>query len=290
MVRSQTPFGSAGLGDRELALLSSGSPDTIRVMKPLVLSCSFMLVLAFVGPGILHAGSATWSASPPSNDWNTVANWNPNTVPNGPADTATFASSNNSAVSLTGEIEAKSIAFSSGASAFTVTSDPAGTFSDLTISGLGIVNNSGIEQNFVALTDPAGGQGTFIFANSASAGTLTTFTNRANPVAGIDGGITDFVDKTSAGSALFINEGATISGGSPGRADLFEHATGADATFINDGGTALGAPGGITQFVVSASAGNATVIANGGTNGGDGGQIIFWDSSTGGTCEAGTIR
>ena len=246
-------------------------------------------VVCILSPALLFgiisvkAGSATWSTNPVSSEWNLAANWMPNTVPNGPGDTATFGSSNTVDLSLTGSIETNRIVFNSGASAFTVSSDPAGTFSSLRVTGLGITNNSGTAQNFVALTDAAGGQGTILFTNSASAGTLTTFINQANPVAGIDGGLTDFVDKSSAGSGIFVNEGATVSGGSPGRSDLFEHATGAEATFINHGGAVEGGPGGITQFLVSASAGTATLIADGGSNGGGGGQIVFWDSSGGGS-------
>jgi hypothetical protein len=41
-----------------------------------------------------YAGSATWLSSPLSSDWNTAANWMPNTVPNGPADVASFDVSN----------------------------------------------------------------------------------------------------------------------------------------------------------------------------------------------------
>jgi hypothetical protein len=41
-----------------------------------------------------HAGSATWNLNPTSNDWNTVENWTPATVPYGVTDVATFAVSN----------------------------------------------------------------------------------------------------------------------------------------------------------------------------------------------------
>ena len=37
-----------------------------------------------------QAGSATWNLNPTSGDWNTAANWMPNTVPDGPNDIATF--------------------------------------------------------------------------------------------------------------------------------------------------------------------------------------------------------
>ena len=42
-----------------------------------------------------QAGSALWNLNPTSGDWNTVANWTPSTVPNGPRDTVTSATPTN---------------------------------------------------------------------------------------------------------------------------------------------------------------------------------------------------
>ncbi len=64
----------------------------------------FLLAVVFV-PFLLSAastafaGSATWNLNPTSGDWNTAANWTPATVPNGPADTATFDISNTTGMS-----------------------------------------------------------------------------------------------------------------------------------------------------------------------------------------------
>ncbi len=41
-----------------------------------------------------QAGSVTRKATPATGDWNHAANWTSATIPNGPSDTATFASSN----------------------------------------------------------------------------------------------------------------------------------------------------------------------------------------------------
>src|SRR5947207_11778428 len=110
------------------------------------------------------AGSATWKASPATNDWNTASNWTPRSVPNGPADTATFVRSNQTDILVTTDIEVNSIVFNTRASAFTI-AFPLGA-PTLTISGVGITNNSGIVQNFA----PSSGLGTtFItFLNSAT--------------------------------------------------------------------------------------------------------------------------
>ena len=87
-----------------------------------------------------YADSATWSASPLTNDWNKAANWVPATIPNGPADTATFDVSSTTNLTFSAVTEVNGITFDSGASAYTFTAKPPVV---LTISGAGIVNNSG---------------------------------------------------------------------------------------------------------------------------------------------------
>src|SRR5262249_6455736 len=61
------------------------------------------------------AGSATWNLKPTSGDWNTAANWTPATVPNGPADTATFGISNTTGAFISVNTEVNSIVFNAGA-------------------------------------------------------------------------------------------------------------------------------------------------------------------------------
>jgi hypothetical protein len=152
-----------------------------------------------LGAPATYAGSATWNLNPTNGDWNTAVNWSPATVPNGASDTATFGVSNTTNVSLSASVELNGIVFSSGASVYTfATSQTIG----FTISGAGIVNNSGVVQNFTNHgsidTFPAG----FItFTNSSTAGSQTTFTNEGgNQV----GGLVEFDDSSTAGSATFI--------------------------------------------------------------------------------------
>ena len=94
------------------------------------------------------AGSATWKTDPVSNDWNTAANWTPETVPNGPEDVATFATYTKANIRTSRNIEVNGIVFGVGASPFRISP---GNFSFdeviLTLSGTGITNNSGIAQN-----------------------------------------------------------------------------------------------------------------------------------------------
>jgi autotransporter-associated beta strand protein len=117
----------------------------------------------------------------------------------GRLDTATFATSNIRRPVISQTTEVNGIVFNSGASAFTITS-PSSRF---TISGVGITNNSGITQNFVS------GPTVINFLGSATAGSLTHFTNT--------GDIT-FGDSATAGTASFTNNaglkfGATSTAG-----------------------------------------------------------------------------
>src|SRR5262249_24118653 len=98
-----------------------------------LVSIAFFLTLATV-----QAASATWNANPVDNDWNNPANWTPATVPNGPNDTATFNVSSITDISLSDAIEVEGIIFNPGGNPYTVTA------TNLTISGTGITNNSGV--------------------------------------------------------------------------------------------------------------------------------------------------
>ncbi len=88
-------------------------------MKPLAFFLAYLLALSTV-----YAGSATWSATPLTGDWNTVTNWMPPTIPNEPADVATFDVSNTTDISLSTGTEVNSIVFNSSASAFSITVMP----------------------------------------------------------------------------------------------------------------------------------------------------------------------
>src|SRR6266487_6456644 len=106
----------------------------------LVLSTASSTFAAGGGPA--H-GSATWKANADGN-WNNASNWNPATVPNGPADTATFARSNETYLASEVDIEVNGIVFNPRASAFTIIE----LFNTMFITGVGITNNSGIMQTF----------------------------------------------------------------------------------------------------------------------------------------------
>src|SRR4029077_13857400 len=122
-----------------------------------------------------------WDAAPSSNDWNTALNWTPDTIPNGPSDVATFATSNTTAVRVSANSEVSGIVFNPNASAFTITVSPSSSATtQLSISGTGVTNNSGITQLFVAGTNTSSQHGEIVFSNSATAGnSLVTFRNNA---------------------------------------------------------------------------------------------------------------
>src|SRR5439155_8389903 len=113
------------------------------------------------------AGSATWSTNPSSSEWNTAANWMPNTVPNGPSDIANFDTSNVTNLLSKTTVELDSIVFNSGADPFTITSNE-GT--NLILTGTGVVNNSGVVQSFIKVPN-----GAVFFFNNATAGEMTSY-------------------------------------------------------------------------------------------------------------------
>ena len=65
--------------------------------------------------------AATWDLNPGNFDWNTDANWTPNTgFPNGSSDVATFDVSNFTQVSISANVTVSEITFDAGAIAFLI--------------------------------------------------------------------------------------------------------------------------------------------------------------------------
>jgi autotransporter-associated beta strand protein len=161
-----------------------------------------------------RAGSATWGTSPASGDWNTSSNWTPNTVPNGPLDLATFATSTRRAVSFSQVTEVNSIVFNPGASTFTITNAP---FHEVTISGAGVINNSGVMQTIVSDSGSGSPSGkvdfpafpSITFTNNATAGTNVLYiSNGGQGELGVGGNI-NFEDLAGADHGIFIIHGST---------------------------------------------------------------------------------
>ncbi|PYK68578.1 MAG: hypothetical protein DME45_06630 [Verrucomicrobia bacterium] len=262
----------------------------------LALAVSVLTLLLSTASSSL-AGSATWKVSPATGDWFTAANWTPRTIPNGPGDTATFASSNQTDVLVTTDIEVNGIVFKPRASAFTI-DFPLGA-PTLIITGVGITNNSGIVQNFA----PSSGNTFITFLNSATAGSLTAFTNNgaitfggtstADNAAFTNNGQVNFVNAATAGDAAFTNNALII----------FENSsTAGNGTFINPGGLIIfrsdnpvvgnvptGGNGAFTNqdagftVVDAGTGGDATFINNGGAvSGAFGAETLFQDTGDAG--------
>jgi autotransporter-associated beta strand protein len=273
-------------------------------MRSLPLFCSLWL---FAVSETLQAGSASWKLDPASNDWNTALNWSPETVPNDPADIATFGESNTTGVSISAPTHVDSVVFDPNASAFTFTT---GTH-HFTFLGAGIVNNSSGQQNFVTgLVDG----GTIRFRNNATAGNAVftvhgdalqpyvsfyenatagdaTFFNHG----GFGGAVTWFFDSSTAGNATFhnmeggdgFNDGVTVfeDASTAGTANIF--CEGGGAVFHKNSSAAnstLVAEGDNIVFDGQATAGDATLIANGATSPDHFPAIIFFlaDNATAG--------
>ena len=194
-----------------------------------------------------YARRTTWDLNPISGDWNTAANWTPSHVPGG-EDTAIFAVSNQTDVSLSAVSQVNGIVFDPGASAFTISC----TGVELLFNGRGIKNSSGSTQNFVAdsTSSSAGG---ISFSQSSTAGSLTNFTVNGAPAGGLSGAVINFLVASSAGNATY-----TVNGGQ-------EH-------------------GGQISFSNTSTAGNAIITTNGGIVGSPlGGGLISFNGSTAGT-------
>jgi autotransporter-associated beta strand protein len=292
-----------------------------RQRLPLLLVTLAMLLLLLSAVSSIYADSAKWRINPNSGDWHTASNWTPSTIPNGPSDVATFASSNRTRVSVSQETEVSSIVFDAGASAFTIIHNAPINGGDFIISGTGVTNNSGIIQQFHAQS----GAYKIRFFNSATAGTGMTFTVGSaqshgaiffdnfstagnasfavgTPVASFGnqviffgnstaengtfmvdatGGVA-FLADSSAANGSFTLKAAAERGFASAYAQFSDDATAGNATLILEGGMSRGTQAGYAVFTDRSSAAEATLIANGGSAGGDGGSIRFFDHSRGG--------
>ncbi len=231
----------------------------------------FVTAIALISFSLSHvasAASATWLENPPSGDWNSASNWTPMTVPNGPNDTATFSTTNQTNVSLSANTEVNGIViFNPGPNSYIITNDSAFT---LTISGTGIINNSGAGQVF-SISNVQNGSGSLAFINAATAGNQTAFVSDHAPIT--------FSDSARAGSAsFFILAGSSLSfsGSSTAESGIFTIYS--NTSFSGSSTAANGAfaaySGGYISFYDSSTAGSATF------NNSTSSSMTFSDSST----------
>ena len=251
----------------------------MKILPSALFACATFLSAASAA----RADSATWNLNPTNGDWSTAANWTPMTVPNGPSDVATFATSSMTSSFLEADDEVSSIVFPAGASSYSIT-DMIGT---LTISGAGILNNSGATQNFAAhpLRQIGGGaiDAVISFINQASAGDAT-YSNYGAEFESTAVGAGVFNNDATAANATFFNHAGF---GYGGHATFRDASTAANATFFNDAAAPpdLGLDYGYTEFYGTASADHATFTCYGATEPGIfgidyGGAVLFSDEAT----------
>ena len=246
-----------------------------------------------------EAGSATWNAAPVNGNWFSAPNWTPATIPQATADTATFGSSTTTNIT-SAVFNVGSVVFQPGASAYTFT--PFNPF-NYKMSGPGIINDSGVVQNFLLPAVPQfigdeEVENLWTFAGTATAGSLTQYTlfgsteaddktasgggmsfiegataEAANFIvnAGLgsgdnrgEGGVVLFYDTSTAANATFTLAGGTVSLGFPAFVFFQENSTAANASFTVNGGTVAQGVGGNLVFASTSAVGNATVTCNGG--------------------------
>ena len=273
--------------------------------------CLAIALVSLLVCQLSDAGSATWNLNPTSNDWNTAANWTPMTIPNGTADIATFGVSSSTAVSISAKSEVASIVFNPGASAYTITTTD-GPPNYLTISGAGIMNNSGVTQTIYSTPSPIFFQNSAVigdmifiagdasFFNNAKAGAVTIVSSNGIGFSGTSSA--QNADLTMLPDAF---AGANISFGDTSTADhatitvepeapgafgipsivFSDHSSAGNATLIVRGAISVDTISPQIDFEQKSDAANATVIAYGGGNGGHGGDIIFTGTPNGGTAK-----
>jgi autotransporter-associated beta strand protein len=247
-------------GDMTMAA-GDGSRDGLGVakrrarrgrMQTLLLASSALIAAALPAA----AQDATWNLNG-TGDYNTGANWTPNTVPTG---TASFGTSNQNNVSF-------SSAFSSvggwtlnaGASNYTFT---IGNAQVVQFTGAGIVVNGGS----AAITD----DGSLQFVNSSTAGSAT-ITISSN----FFGGLLEFRNSSTAGNAVITNNA---------NLNFFNTSTAGNATITNNetlsfnssstAGNAIITNDNLMVFHNSSTAGSAVITNND--------LLFFVDSSTAG--------
>ena len=120
--------------------------------------------------------------------------------------------------------------------------------------------------------------------SSAESGTFAALAPTIN--AGTSGGVVEFHDTSTAGSASFTTEGAKNFNAyfaATGSVIFYHQSSAGSATLTNLPATATSANGGFTGFANTATAGNATLInRGGGIASGQGGDAAFFQSSTAG--------
>lgn len=163
---------------------------------PFRILCTVLLSGPFAH--LCSADSATWVGQGFS-DWTNISNWSPATIPNGPNDTATFPQSADplSLPRITSPIELNGLTYDVGCPSFyTIEVDGL-----LTISGTGIVNNSGNTKVIYVKPYPAG---ELDFTGNTTAGDSNCV------IVAVLGRTVRFFDNSSAGSTVLTTDSGLL--------------------------------------------------------------------------------
>ena len=226
----------------------------------------FLASVFLLGLQVSQAGSATWQPNPQNSSWNDPNNWAPQTIPDGPADVATFQPSSVTSISLAASITLDSAVFPDGSGAFTFNL-PRGL--EMTFDGAGIVNETSNEtsQGFILngnLTNPA----RISFSGNA-APPLVFYQLKASQLA--------FSGNASA-------DGATIDAEDLGIVTFTDDATAGQAYVNVFPQRRPGASGGTAFFMGNSNAGMASVSALGASRPGfAAATVIFQDNASAAT-------
>lgn len=256
-----------------------GIPKAQRAWRGMLMATTATLALM---SGPVLAVDGTWIANPPNTSWNSGLNWSSN--PSIPDGTATFATSSETTISVSGLHFLDAMIFDNPSDAFTFNLNASARFS---FEVDGIVNNGVSTQTFNTNDSST----SIRFFNNSSAGTNTQFNintggiyflnNSSAGSSSITGNdVIQFASTASAGSATIVNNAI----GSL----LFYDETSAGASDITNNGymSVQGTATLATASVENASqmnmseestAGSASItLLNGST-------ATFWDEATGGS-------
>ncbi|HEY1546065.1 MAG TPA: autotransporter domain-containing protein [Xanthobacteraceae bacterium] len=229
---------------------------THGTLRGMLLGSSALIVAALPAA----AQDATWLLNPGSGDFDTAANWTPATVPTG---TATFGTSNTTALSFSTNTTVGGWTFNAAASNYTFANGGI-----LGFTGAGIVITGGsatIANSLTMLFDNASTAGSAIINNNTTnseIGFFNTSTAGSSTITNSNGALVSFVDSSTAGSATITN---TIAGSI---ISFVNTSTAGSATITNNAAS--------VEFGNTSTAGNATITN---TNG----LIAFADASTAGS-------
>jgi autotransporter-associated beta strand protein len=220
--------------------------------------------------------SDTWTGNGSTANWSNIDNWSTGAVPVAGDDVIMPGGSKQTMNNANIAAVLNTLQFPVGAPSFTILI----VKNSVTISGGGVINDSGVTQTLEVPADSA--NPVLNFGNSATAANAQII-NDGGPLAGGFAGITRFNDTSSAFFATINNNAALVIGAPAGTTTFRNSSSAGGATITNFGAAVDSSDGGTTQFMNNSSAESATINNNAGTvSNARGGTTLFNDSSSAG--------